>query len=517
VTATTPITKGMESSYRAVLRDELSSELTFSRHELMRELCPEINFRHELMRELCPEKDFFRNIRFLSNEEWDSFNTSTGEVEKAVDIDDNDDACVTKKKKRKIHARRSYHYNIGNYESSTYHVKFLSNRTVRVPHHNHCTVRELTHRLSKNPKSTFRSWFRMPLYKVELLSQRFIDEKWISLSHHCRDEEKLKMKVDLLILGALSVLGGTVHSFRQLPTVTNICATEHNKFFLLFISKLYSIRDEYIYMPRDDEELEAVMKRYEEVGLPGAMGSIDVVHVKWGRCPQGDFNRSKGKESYPSLAFECISDFDRRICNVFGPQFGARNDKHIVKMDDGVAAVREEWYNTVKWSYFDADSDIQQSTGAYLICDNGYLQWPITICPYMRSETNTQSQLSFSTNLESVRKDVECVFGILKERWSILAQGFRFRDIKICQHLFVACCVLHNMMLDEMTKDDSKSKIGRGICLPNEGMWLAGHTAMPVEELTLNKKEKRELSIQFHERRELLTTHLNLWRRVSKK
>ena len=72
------------------------------------------------------------------------------------------------------------------------------------------------------------------------------------------------------------------------------------------------------------------------------MGSMDVVHVKWLRCPVGDYNRAKGKESYPSLAFQCISDFDRRICSVVGPQFGARNDKHIVKMDTGIAAVRDD-------------------------------------------------------------------------------------------------------------------------------------------------------------------------------
>jgi hypothetical protein len=123
----------------------------------------------------------------------------------------------------------------------------------------------------------------MPLYKVELLSQRFLDDKWIGLSQHCRTESKLRIKIDLLIMGALAVLGGTVHSFRQLPTVTNICTTEHSKFFHLFISKLYSIHSEYIYMPRDTEELQSVMKRYEEVGLPGAMGPMDVVHLKWPR------------------------------------------------------------------------------------------------------------------------------------------------------------------------------------------------------------------------------------------
>ncbi len=77
---------------------------------------------------------------------------------------------------------------------------------------------------------------------------------------------------------------------------------------------------DYISLPSNKEEHEEVMGRYRDVGLPGAMGSVDVVHCKWGKCPAGDFNCAKGKEGYPTLAFQCISDFDRRINGIFGPQ-----------------------------------------------------------------------------------------------------------------------------------------------------------------------------------------------------
>ena len=66
------------------------------------------------------------------------------------------------------------------------------------------------------------------------------------------------------------------------------------------------------------------MEHHEEVGLPGAVGSVDVVHVHWATCPAGDFNQSKGNKSYPLLAFQCITDLDRKILGVFGPQFGCQ-------------------------------------------------------------------------------------------------------------------------------------------------------------------------------------------------
>ncbi len=331
------------------------STMTNAHDTILSEIFVDIPTAESILRDLRkdindPEVSAWSNLHSLSSSDWEKFNCSTGEFEtNGDDSDDEDDPYddadgdgtrrrnKKKKKKRKIHKARSYHYKIGQYESSTYYTKFLSNGEVKVPGApSSMTIRELTRQQSLNPKSAFRSWFHMPLYKVEEIVKRLLEEKVITLSHHCRSEDQLSIKAELLVLGTLAILGGCFTSFRQIPTLTHIGATEHNKFFLRFVDFMWSIRNEYIYLPRDDEEIRKVMKRYEEMGLPGAMGSVDVVHVKWSNCPHGDFNRAKGKESYPSLAFECISDFDRRICNVYGPSFGSRNGKHIVKNDMGV-------------------------------------------------------------------------------------------------------------------------------------------------------------------------------------
>ena len=119
-----------------------------------------------------------------------------------------------------------------------------------------------------------------------------------------------------------------------------------------------SISTAYIYLPKDENEVLKTMARYEEVELPGAIGSVDVVHVWWRSCPAGDFNHSKGKEGFPSLAFECISDYDRRINGVFGPQFGTQNDKHIVKLDPNIESIHHDFYSKVKWNYYNENGYI---------------------------------------------------------------------------------------------------------------------------------------------------------------
>ncbi len=84
------------------------------------------------------------------------------------------------------------------------------------------TVREMTDEMSRNPKSCFRSWFRIPLYMVCDIVDRFIAEGWIQISHHCCTPDSLTIKAELLVLGTLAMLGGTLQSFRQLKPLTHI-------------------------------------------------------------------------------------------------------------------------------------------------------------------------------------------------------------------------------------------------------------------------------------------------------
>jgi len=44
----------------------------------------------------------------------------------------------------------------------------------------------------------------------------------------------------------------------------------------------------------------------------------------------------------PTLAFQCITDYNRRIIGIYGPQFGTRNDKEIVKVDPNVHHIRHD-------------------------------------------------------------------------------------------------------------------------------------------------------------------------------
>ena len=59
----------------------------------------------------------------------------------------------------------------------------------------------------------------------------------------------------------------------------------------------------------------------------------------------------------------------------------------------------------------------------------------------------TYKGIRFSEWLESIRKDVECTFGIMKVRYCILRYGVQSQSIAKCDAIWKTFCALHNRLL----------------------------------------------------------------------
>jgi hypothetical protein len=201
-------------------------------------------------------------------------------------------------------------------------------------------MQELTHELSSsNCFGDFCHWFCMPLAKVEVLTNIYIDCGYIVPTRSHRHCVVFCKSLELLVMSALHLLASGV-AFQSCNVLCGISTSEVCKFFYTFIEAMVGMKDEYIYLPLNITELQCINRDYNAAGLPGCVGPMDVVHVKWSNCPTADYNCSKGKEGYPTLAFQCITDFNCRVLAIYGPQFGSHNDKNIVKHDDNIHAIR---------------------------------------------------------------------------------------------------------------------------------------------------------------------------------
>ena len=167
--------------------------------------------------------------------------------------------------------------------------------------------------------------------------------------------------------------------------------------------------EEHVRMPRNVEELEEAVNLFSMCGLPGCISSMDVVHVRYDRCPHDQRYFHTGRQHYSSLGFQFHASHNRRIYYV-GQNFpGARNDKTVVRSDGMLERLASDpLYKDFEYTVYTATGEEIVMRGVWALCDGGYHKRPHTICGNKHADEDRDK--AWSGLCESARKDVECVF-----------------------------------------------------------------------------------------------------------
>jgi hypothetical protein len=165
---------------------------------------------------------------------------------------------------RKERDANRWEYEFGDYFQSNYYNKFLRE-----------SIRAITYQKSRDRRSVFRSHFRVPLVTIDHLTEMFMARGWVNCTKRCNTRFKLFVRTQLFIMCALEHLGNK-KPHCQFDTDTNMSPTEHQKFFDVFLDRLYENRGEYIMLPPNMEALRSVQNQYADVHLPGAMAILRV-------------------------------------------------------------------------------------------------------------------------------------------------------------------------------------------------------------------------------------------------
>ena len=111
------------------------------------------------------------------------------------------------------------------------------------------------------------------------------------------------------------------------------------------------------------------------------------------------------------------------------------------------------WIHSKGWSAVvsGAGKNNQSFHGLNHICDGGYLRWPCLAYPLKTGLARSQTMRWWSAMLESISKDIEGVFGILKKRFVFLKvfNHMHHHHQHIDNAFFTSCCILHNILLKE--------------------------------------------------------------------
>jgi hypothetical protein len=256
----------------------------------------------------------------------------------------------------------------------------------------------------------------------------------------------------LLLLGALRYLGRG-WTFDCIEEATAISEETHRQFFHRFIEYGSTILfDRYVVTPTTAEQAAPHMHEMNLAGFHGCCGSADATHVMMERCCHRLKQQHQGpKLNLPSRTYNITVNHRRRILYTTTGHPARWNDKTIQLFDRFMMGIHKGSHlGDVEFELYDTNSEGNRISvryrGGWLIVDNGYLHWSIAMPPYKNAPD--RPSIRWSEWLESLRKDVECVFGILKGRWRILKTSIRLQGIDKVDMCWKTCCALHNWLLE---------------------------------------------------------------------
>jgi hypothetical protein len=298
----------------------------------------------------------------------------------------------------------------------------------------------------------FRQRFRLPYNNyIELVDMCRADyrfDRWCGF----KKNKKKSSPIELLVLGSLRYLGRGF-TFDDIEECTAISTEVHRTFFHLFVdfgrNVLYP---KFVRFPKTTREATTHMAEFVASGFPGCVGSSDCTHISTERCEYALRNQHIGqKSSSPTRSFSLTANHRRQILHTSSGGPGSWNDQTMVRHDEFVSGIYEGQYlNDIEFKMHEYDSNRRvvkrKYKGAYVIVDNGYLRWSVTVPPF--KVTNRIDEIRWSKWVESMRKDVECTFGILKGRFRILKAGVRLDGINAVDNVWFTCCALHNWLLE---------------------------------------------------------------------
>eukprot|EP00267_Zea_mays_P032569 XP_008665976.1 uncharacterized protein LOC103644568 [Zea mays] len=163
--------------------------------------------------------------------------------------------------------------------------------------------------------------------------------------------------------------------------------------------------EEYLRQP-NAEDIARLLRKAEERGFPGMLGSIDCMHWEWEKCPTAWHGSCND-----------INVLHR------SPVFNNLSSGHAPEVN---FTVNGREYNM-----------------GYYLADGIYPPWATLITPIPAAVSNKQNR--FNEKQQEYRKDVERTFGVLQAKYAIIKGPSRMWDPGDMKYIVQCVIILHNM------------------------------------------------------------------------
>uniref|UniRef100_A0A2N9G0I7 DDE Tnp4 domain-containing protein n=1 Tax=Fagus sylvatica TaxID=28930 RepID=A0A2N9G0I7_FAGSY len=272
------------------------------------------------------------------------------------------------------------------------------------------------------PPHLFRRRFRMsrPLFfrlqsALEAHDPYFIQKRNAAGTLGLSSLQKMTAALRILAYGVAA------DSTDEYVRIGESTAIESLKRFVKAVVNIFS--EEYLRSPNSND-IARLLAVNEKRGFPGMLGSIDCMHWKWKNCP---------------TAWKEHSSIFTELAQGRAPPVNYSINGHDYTM-------------------------------GYYLADGIYPQWS-TFVKTISAPLEAKKK-HFARVQEACRKDVECAFGILQARFSIVRGPARFWDEATLNDIMKACIILHNMIIEDerdpngVQQDDDYEQVPESIPIP---------------------------------------------------
>jgi len=291
----------------------------------------------------------------------------------------------------------------------------------------------------------FRARFRVPLglYRVLEAELPLVEPKLMQRAD-CTGRPGHPLYVK--ILHSLRRLGNK-SSFQDFDDQARMSVESQRQAFetvLLAVRTRFGPR--YLNREPSPAELRSIEQGYAARGFPGCVGCVDCMKLKWKNCPRewkGQFHNPKDSK-LAVLSCEAVCDSDLYCWHWFAGRPGTNNDRTVLDYSPLFNDILSGSRSMHLPGGYELNGVLRQWM-AYFLGDGAYPRWPIFFPP--DHAPTTQKKAHASHCQESVRKDVERLFGCLQGRFHILRrERFEWSD-EVVLLIAQVCIILHNMIV----------------------------------------------------------------------
>ncbi|XP_070665184.1 uncharacterized protein [Malus domestica] len=201
-------------------------------------------------------------------------------------------------------------------------------------------------------------------------------------------------------------------------------------------------KDEYLREP-NQEDLNRLVRKAEDRGFWGIIGSLDCMHWDWKKCPTGWQEGFCGRLRKPTVVLDAVALYDTWIWHAFFGVPGSQNEITILecspifnRLTEGKPPQLDYYINDRKYNM------------GYYLANGIYPKWA-TLVQAIPNPMNDVEKLFTLHHQKAYGKDVERAFGILQAQWKIISEPVKAWSRENLDSVMMSGIILHNMIVED--------------------------------------------------------------------